>query len=208
MPAHWYLLDPKPIRGEMVCHTCDNPWCVRPDHLFLGSHADNMADMVRKKRSMAGVKNAASKLTEHQALVCKACPDVNGAATKLSRHFGVHVGSVSKVLRGVNWNHVGPVLDEHKAEALRILGSSDGTAGTVVTRSLTENQAKLARACPHNYGLASKLARAFNVTVGCIHNVRKGITWAHLPPPSEDDVREAVAFTDGLPSPKFGRPPR
>lgn len=63
----WTLLYGDPGK-RVVCHTCDNPACVNPAHLFLGSHSDNTRDMVRKGRHVGG------PLTDAQAEELRALP--------------------------------------------------------------------------------------------------------------------------------------
>src|SRR3990172_11012531 len=69
-----YILFIGPIpEGYEVCHTCDNTKCVRPSHLFLGTHLDNMVDMVNKSRAVGhvGENNPNAKLSKEDIIVIR-----------------------------------------------------------------------------------------------------------------------------------------
>ncbi len=91
--------------GLLVCHTCDNPSCINPAHLFLGTQADNRQDCINKNRQRAasGEKHWASKLTEVQARRIKSSPLLSDI---LAKTYGVTVETVYNIKKGRTWKHL------------------------------------------------------------------------------------------------------
>ena len=105
--AYEHFVGPIP-RGQQVCHTCDVRLCCNPRHLFAGTHDDNMADMVRKKRSARGSVNAKAKLSATQvAEIRKRYARGGVRQAELAAEFGVHQTQISFIVRGANWLDVG-----------------------------------------------------------------------------------------------------
>lgn len=88
--------------GMEVCHHCDNPPCVNPAHLFIGTHADNMADMAAKGRSpsMANEKCGKTKLTDVEVDHIRLMAVQGMKQVEIARYFGIHDGHVSRILSG------------------------------------------------------------------------------------------------------------
>lgn len=97
----------KPVpKGVVVCHRCDNPACVNPDHLFLGSMADNQADMARKNRSAHGSKSPHAKLTEADVRRVIAMREAGLQHGEIATAVGVHRVTVTDILSGRTWRRV------------------------------------------------------------------------------------------------------
>jgi hypothetical protein len=97
-------------RGMFVCHICDVRACVRPDHLFLGTHTDNMRDMVAKARharaAPKGAGNGNHKLTDGRVRLILAAASHGVSGAELAKRLGVSQPVVSKIIRGDGWRHI------------------------------------------------------------------------------------------------------
>jgi HNH endonuclease len=94
--------------GMLICHACDNPGCVNPDHLFMGSQSDNMRDCSNKGRvnksiKLLGEKHARSKLSEDDVRLIRS---TKGRTTELSKQLGITTANIKYIRRGETWRHV------------------------------------------------------------------------------------------------------
>lgn len=93
--------------GLFACHSCDNPPCVNPAHLFPGDQKTNLADMVAKGRSLKGEDHFHAKLTEEAVRSMRArSTGERGEATRFAAEYGVSVANICYVLKGHTWTHV------------------------------------------------------------------------------------------------------
>lgn len=89
--------------GLMVCHRCDNRACCNPSHLYAGTHADNMRDMVSRNRQARGTAHGMSKLTPEAALAIRDRRDAGEPLRRLADEFGVSQQLVCDISKRRRW---------------------------------------------------------------------------------------------------------
>lgn len=89
-----------------VCHTCDNPRCVRPSHLYQATQKQNILDKVNKGRQATGEKHGASKLTEDDVRSIRELRELGVSVHVLTQIHGVSDPTIRAVCDRRTWRHV------------------------------------------------------------------------------------------------------
>lgn len=92
--------------GLCVCHRCDNPSCVNPEHLFLGTNQDNTRDKVSKGRQPVGSQMPLAKLTEEEVAAIRQLIADGRPQAQIAREHGVTPAVVCHINKGRTWRHV------------------------------------------------------------------------------------------------------
>jgi hypothetical protein len=105
----WELASDRPVPdGLWVLHHCDNPPCVRPGHLFLGTPKDNTADMTAKDRANTpkGSQRPQARLSETDVTAIRAARARGVSGAELGRQYGVHRTTIYHICQRDYWRHV------------------------------------------------------------------------------------------------------
>jgi predicted DNA-binding protein (UPF0251 family) len=187
----FYHVDPL---DKLVCHSCDNPACCNPHHLFLGNEKDNMQDAkskgrlrprtgdrhglrMRPERAARGERVAGVKLTADQVREIRALYRSSSTQQQLADQFGVDRKSISFIVRGVNWRHIA----EEDTEILISLPERQSKPGSKNPSAiLNEDDVREIRKLHAEGVQGTEIAKRFNVSSGTIYNVVKRRNWKHL----------------------------
>lgn len=102
----WELRHGPIPNGMQVLHHCDNPPCARDDHLFLGTHIDNINDKVRKRRHCFGSKVKVSKFKEEDILKIRMDLSNGKSGNSIASEYGVVSSTIHNIAHRITWKHV------------------------------------------------------------------------------------------------------
>jgi len=107
--------------GLLVCHACDNPACVNPAHLWLGTNDENLDDRQRKHRQAHGERHSRAVLTESDVLAIRGAVE---PIVVLAERYGVTLSTIRHAKLGLSWKHLPMSLHPARCRAeRRILAS-------------------------------------------------------------------------------------
>ncbi|NCX03675.1 MAG: HNH endonuclease [Betaproteobacteria bacterium] len=105
--AAWELTHGPITKGLHVCHRCDNPGCVNPSHLWLGTHAENLYDMKRKGRAARGDRSGTARLDSQQVQILKRLMFLGQCSpAELARLLGMSTTAIYDIKHKKSWSHI------------------------------------------------------------------------------------------------------
>jgi len=164
----WALANRKQIPSDMVvCHSCDNPSCVNPAHLWLGSMAENQQDKWSKGRGgiLKGDELPQAKLTEQQALSILKDPR---PYTAIAADYGITIMTISDIKCRRSWSHL--KVDE-VARAKRV-SPNKGVSSKITPDIVREIRSSTMT--------GSELSTKFSISRQTVCDIQKRRSWAHI----------------------------
>jgi hypothetical protein len=174
--SYEYSVGPIPA-GMHVCHRCDTPACINPDHLWLGSHHENMTDKTRKNRGRTGpTAKAGVKFTDDHIIEMRKAYVAGERAAIIAERFGMKRSAINDIVNGRSWKHLlgvkgCPTLEELKTAA---------ALATRNNRKLTVEQVLSIKAALRKGSTCAELARVYGLCTQAIHDIKQGRNWPEL----------------------------
>jgi hypothetical protein len=163
--------------GMLVLHSCDNPRCVNPEHLRVGTHKENVADMDERNRRvpprLSGELNHNTKLTGPQVIQMRLDYLAGKKKGDIAKENGMTIDSVGDVLLGRSWAHLlgngGPSLDELKAYA-----KTSQKSNSVITQEIADK----IRERLLSGEMGKDLASEYGISGAAVSDIKHGRSWA------------------------------
>lgn len=167
--------------GLRVLHRCDNPPCCNPDHLFLGTQRENVADMLNKGREARGERCGAAKLTSGQVAEIKVLLATHAMSPRsIAAKFGVSRGAIDHISYGSTWVHIAAplvVASDHKPD-WQIVSVPRGEGHH--RAKLTEHLVREARRRHAGGESVASLSCLFDVSKETIREAVTRKSWKHV----------------------------
>lgn len=159
--------------GLHVCHKCDNRECVNPNHLFLGTHADNMRDRDSKGRVRHGQDHPCAILAEQDVVAIRVLAEQGIRQQVIAAKFGVQLNEVSRIVRGERWSRAGGPIQPNRKQYRRKGQEHPGA-------KLTDGDVREIRRLVAQGVTQREIGRRYGVSRSTIGLIVRGKTWGHV----------------------------